>query len=384
MRNLFFLIILFGLVSLFGDITYEGARSITGPFLLNLGATAFIVGLISGIGEFLGYSLRFISGYFSDRTKSYWLFTIVGYSLILSIPFLSFTKIWQFAAIFIILERIGKAIRTPARDTILSYATKKVGRGFGFGIHEAFDQLGAIIGPLIFTLILIKGKNYSYGFRIMFIPAIILIFILLFARKKYPEPEKFEMENDERKNLSPVFFLYVFFTFLSIAGFINFQLISYHLKFKEVIKHSYIPLFYLIAMGIDGIFAVIIGKIYDRKGFGALTLLPFIMMLLPFLVFTENVFLVVCGIILWGISMGIQETIIRAAIADITPVKKRGISYGIFNLGYGAGWFAGGALIGFFYQNFRNFIYVYVIFMELLSFLILRNVIKKYGLERKR
>lgn len=379
MRNLFFLIILFGFVSLFGDIAYEGARSIIGPFLFSLGATASIVGLVCGIGEFLGYSLRFFSGYFSDRTKSYWLFTITGYSLILSIPFLGFAKTWQFAAIFIILERIGKAIRTPSRDTILSYATKKVGRGFGFGIHEAFDQLGAIIGPLIFTLILMKGKSYSYGFRMMFIPVVILISILLFAKRKYPEPEKFEVEKEKGENLPFIFFLYVFFTFLSTAGFINFQLISYHLKFKEVIKPSYIPLFYLIAMGIDGISALIIGKIYDKKGLKTLIILPFIMMVLPFFVFTESVIPVVSGIILWGISMGIQETIIRAAIADITPIKKRGIAYGIFNLGYGAGWFAGSSLVGFFYQNFKNLIYVYVILVEICSLLILKNIIKKNG-----
>ncbi len=151
-KQAFLLIILFGIISLLGDIIYEGARSVNGPYLDTLGASAAAVGLIVGIGELLGYAIRLISGYFSDRTKAHWYFTIFGYGLLISVPLLAFSNLWQVAAIFIVLERIGKGIRSPARDTLVSYAAKRVGTGFGFGISEFLDQIGAFIGPLIFTV----------------------------------------------------------------------------------------------------------------------------------------------------------------------------------------------------------------------------------------
>lgn len=143
-------IVLMGIVSMFGDITYEGARSITGPYLAVLGASAGIIGLVSGIGEFVGYALRLVSGRFADRAKAYWPLTFIGYGLILSVPLLGLVGYWHLAVLLIILERMGKAIRTPARDAILSHATKQVGRGWGFALHEALDQVGAIVGPWSF------------------------------------------------------------------------------------------------------------------------------------------------------------------------------------------------------------------------------------------
>ena len=158
-KRAFNLIILFGLVSLFGDIAYEGARSVNGPYLKLFAVNAATLGLIAGVGEFLGYALRLVSGYLSDKTKSYWFLTFLGYGLLVSVPLLSLAGIWQIAALFIILERIGKAIRSPARDTILSQASSQIGTGFGFGLHEAMDQIGAVSGPLIFTvLFLLIGK----------------------------------------------------------------------------------------------------------------------------------------------------------------------------------------------------------------------------------
>jgi MFS family permease len=192
-------ILLLGLVSLFGDIAYEGARSVVGPFLAILGASASMVGLITGFGEFAAYAFRLFSGYLGDQTKKYWLLTIIGYALIFSIPLLAFTGYWQVAAILIIIERIGKGIRSPARDTILSHATKQVGRGFGFGIHEALDQVGAIIGPLIFSLVFFLNFGYSQGFLILFLPVILALAFLLLAKQKVPSPEKFEVKSRKIK-----------------------------------------------------------------------------------------------------------------------------------------------------------------------------------------
>ena len=158
-----YFIILLGIVSLLGDITYQGARSVIGPYLATLGASYSVVGLVAGIGEFIGYALRIASGYLVDRTNAYWILTFIGYGLLLSIPLLAFSGYWQLAALFIILERIGKALRSPARDTMLSYASKRVGRGWGFAVHEALDQVGApslvlSFFPLFccFTVVIVK------------------------------------------------------------------------------------------------------------------------------------------------------------------------------------------------------------------------------------
>jgi len=365
-------IILLGIVSLFGDVTYEGARSVTGPYLATLGASAGIVGLVAGVGEFIGYALRLASGYLADRTKAYWLLTFIGYGLLLSIPLLAFAGYWQLAAVFIILERMGKAIRSPARDTMLSYATKKVGRGWGFAVHEALDQVGAVIGPVVFSLVLLSHAGYREGFTLLWIPALLTLAVLAIARKKVPSPQKLEAPGEESKQgdrdkLPRVFWLYTLFTLFSIAGFANFQLISYHLKVQAIVPDAHIPLIYAIAMGVDAVAALLAGKTYDRIGLVSLLAVPLLTLPIPFLAFSHSYSLVLMGMVLWGVVMGIQETIMRAAIADLTPVKRRGFAYGIFNTVYGASWFLGSALIGLLYALDVNYLILFVVVMELIS-----------------
>lgn len=367
-----YFIVLLGIVSLFGDVTYEGARSVAGPYLATLGASASVVSLVAGIGEFAGYGLRLVSGYFADRTKAYWFFTFIGYGLLLSIPLLAFAGYWQLAAVLLILERIGKAIRSPARDTMLSYAAKGVGIGWGFAVHEALDQVGAIVGPIIFSFILLSNAGYREGFTLLWIPALLTLAVLTLARKKVPLPQK--LETPERTNrqgingkLPKVFWLYTIFTLFSVAGFANFQLISYHLKVQAIIPDAQIPIMYAIAMGLDAVAALIVGKTYDRIGFISLLSIPLLTLPIPFLAFSHSYSLVLIGMALWGVVMGIQETIMRAAIADLTPEDKRGFAYGIFNTMYGAGWLLGAALMGLLYELSSNYIIMFTVVMELLS-----------------
>jgi len=367
-------IILLGIVSLFGDITYEGARSVTGPFLLTLGASAAAVGLIAGTGEFIGYALRLVSGFLADKTRAYWIFVFIGYGLILSIPLLALSNLWQIAAIFIIMERMGKAIRTPARDTILSHATKKVGRGWGFGIHEALDQVGALIGPLIFSSVFFLKAGFREGFTILWIPSILTIFVLAIARKKVPYPEQLEIspkqlkQNKKRENLPRVFWFYSLFIFFAVAGFINFPLISYHFKAHSIFQTSFIPLIYSLAMGIDALTALVIGKIYDKSGLISLIVVPLLTIcILPF-VFSKNLIFPLIAILLWGMVMGIHETIMRAALADLVPVKQRGFAYGIFNTIYGLSWLLGGIIMGMFYDISLTFLILFALIMEIISF----------------
>ena len=367
-----YFIILLGIVSLFGDVTYEGARSVAGPYMATLGASASVVGLVAGIGEFVGYALRLASGHLADRTKAYWLLTFVGYGLLVSVPLLAFAGYWQLAALLIILERMGKAIRSPARDTMLSYATKEVGRGWGFAVHEALDQIGAIIGPVVFSLVFLFHGGYREGFTLLWIPALLTLVVLAIARKNVPLPEELEAreetgkENGERK-LPRVFWFYTAFTLVSVAGFANFQLISYHLKVQAIVPDAQIPIIYAIAMGIDALAALLIGKTYDKTGLMSLLTVPLLTLPIPFLSFSHSYSLALIGMVLWGAAMGVQETIMRAAIADLTPVERRGFAYGIFNAAYGVSWFLGSALMGLLYELSINYLILFAVVMELTS-----------------
>ncbi|MCD6133508.1 MAG: MFS transporter [Deltaproteobacteria bacterium] len=368
-RIAFQFIILLGLVSLFGDITYEGARSVTGPYLYILGASAAIVGLVAGLGEFIGYALRLVSGFVADKTRAYWPLTFIGYGLIFSVPLLAFAGLWQVAAFLIILERMGKAIRTPARDAILSHATKQVGRGLGFGIHEALDQVGAIIGPLIFSLVFLLKGGYKEGFTILWIPAVLVLLTLTIARIKVPVPEKLETSKGKlvEGKLSKVFWTYTLFTFLSVAGFANFQLISYHLKVQSIVSDVQIPVLYAIAMGTDAVVALTAGKTYDRVGLKVLLMIPLLTFFIPFFAFSSTFSFTVISVILWGAVMGIHETVMRAAIADLTPIRKRGSAYGIFNTAYGLSWLFGGVIMGFLYDISIIYLILFVALMEMIS-----------------
>jgi len=364
------LILLFGLVSLFGDMVYEGARSVNGPYLKTLGANAAIVGLVAGVAEFLGYAIRLFSGYFADKTSAYWLFAFLGYGMLLSVPLLSLVGIWQIAVVFIIMERLGKALRSPARDTILSQAVKRVGTGMGFAIVEALDQIGAISGPLIFSaLFVILGKgdkglpDYQHGYALLWLPLILVFFCLTLAYRRTPNPEILEetvTKNPGPDKLSKVFWIYTIFTFITTLGFANFALVGFHFKAKHVLTDVQIPLFYALAMGVDAAAALAIGKAYDifklrhaneKAGLITLIAIPVFSLFIPALIFSTRFSLVLTGVIIWGIVMGLHETVMRSAIADITPLKKRGTGYGIFNTAYGLAVFIGSALTGLLYEH---------------------------------
>ena len=379
-------ILLFGIISMFGDITYEGGRSIASPYLAILGAGSAMVGLVSGLGEFIGYAFRLVSGYIAGKTKSYWTITFVGYGLLISIPLLAITNNWQLAALFVVLERLGKAVRSPAKDTMLSFATSNTGRGFGFAVHEFIDQIGGIIGPLLFSIVFFLHGTDRTGFTLLWIPAILTIIFLLIARIKVPKPELLEDDHTEKEELSalpqklsPKFWRYMLFSFLSVLGFANFQLIAYHLKVNAVITDTQIPLFYAIAMGVDAVAALIIGKIYDKTGLKVLGLLPLITIPIAFAAFTHSFNWVLVSVVLWGVAMAIHETIMRAAIADIVTAKRRAFAYGIFYTAYGLAWFLGSTSIGYLYQISIPLILWFVACVQilaLLSFLFLYKELK--------
>ncbi len=346
-------IVLLGFVSLFSDMTYEAARSITGPYLAFLGASATVVGFIAGLGEFLGYALRLFSGWLADKTGKYWSITITGYVInLFSVPALALVGQWQLAALLIMAERIGKAIRTPSRDAMLSHATVQIGRGWGFGLHEAMDQIGAMIGPLIVAGVFYFHGGYKEAFGVLLIPAVITLAILFFAKFLYPSPKDLELTKIqlETKGLSKIYWLYLFAVALNGAGYADFPLIAYHFKKVATVSEQWIPVFYAIAMGVDALAALIFGYLFDRKGLSVLIISIIVSAGFAPLCFLGGFYSSLLGMILWGIGMGAQESIMRAAVCLLVPKEKRGVGYGVFNTGYGLFWFLGSILLGALYD----------------------------------
>jgi MFS family permease len=398
-------VFIFGLVSLFGDIMYEGMRSANGQYLNTLGVMIGKFAFILGLGEFLAYALRLLAGVISDKSKKYWLFIYLGYGLLIVVPFMGFTSFLPALISFIMLERLGKALRNPAKDTILSHvadgAGGKMGMGFAFGLQEALDQIGAALGPMIFTAVFfITGgrgiAEYQFGYRLMLVPFAILMFVVFMAHRKvtrYNLIEAMDRPSPEEDRIQPIFWLYTFFTFLTTLGFVQFPLIAYHFKYRQILHDAQITLFYSIAMALDAGFALVAGSIYDRiknktgnKKAGLLTLLfiPFATAVLPFLTLGMelSIPLLIIGIVCYGAVMGAHETIMRSAIADITTLRKRGTGYGIFNTAYGLALMAGSFLFGYLYDHFGisaiQMVFPAVETLAIALFFVMRQQIKRF------
>jgi MFS family permease len=348
-------VVLLGIVSLFADMTYEGARSITGPYLGVLGASGLIVGVVAGLGELIGYTLRLASGYLADRTARYWAITLSGYALnLFAVPLLALAGTWELAAALMIAERMGKAIRTPARDAMLSHATAQIGHGWGFGLHEALDQVGAVLGPLLVAAVLAAGLGYRAGFGILLVPAVLASGVLFAGRRAYPRPSDLEsaaVESPRNGQMFPrVYWLYLAAAAAIAAGYADFPLIAFHLGKHHVVAPGSIPLLYAVSMGVDAVAAIVFGRLFDR--FGLRVLIASTMMSAPFapLVFHGSAAGAVVGMALWGAGMGAQESILRAAIATMVPRPRRGTAYGLLNAAYGLAWFVGSALLGYLYD----------------------------------
>jgi len=344
-----------GIVNLFADMTYEGARSITGPFLESLRASALAVGVIAGAGELLGYTLRSVAGYVADRTHKYWLVIIVGYIVnMLAVPALALAGSWPIAAALIVAERTGRGIRKPAVDAMLSYAGKSMGRGWVFGLNEGLDQAGATFGPLIIAFVLYTHKDYRNGFGVLLISALLCLATLLFARVWYPEPHKLEAESTElleTEGFSKVFWIYVAAGAFIAAGFADFSLISFHFKKVGSVSDIEVALFYAAAMGAGALTNLVFGRLFDRIGFPiAVFAFSAGAIFAPF-VFLGRFWLILAGMILWGVGMGAQNSLLKAMLSSTIPAQKRGTGFGLFYTAFGLAWFMGSAAMGFLYDR---------------------------------
>lgn len=352
-RSALSFVILLGVVSLFADITYEGARGIAGPFLATLGASGTVVGVVAGLGELIGYGLRLGSGFLSDRTGRYWAITLWGYAInMLAVPLLALAGRWEIAAALLIAERVGKAVRTPPRDVMLSHASGQLGRGRAFGLHEALDQVGAVLGPLLVAGVLLRLGRYDVGFALLVIPALIALGVLVVARVLYPQPRRFEASALQLPTGSfpRAFWIYLAAVGCLAAGFADFPLLAFHFKKAALVGDAWIPALYALAMGVDAVAALLLGRLFDAHGFPVLVIVPLFSCFSAPLVFSRSQGLAAAGVVLWGLGMGAQESVVRAAIAAMIPPDRRGGAYGTFNAVYGALWFAGSAVMGVLYD----------------------------------
>jgi MFS family permease len=385
-RALLFILLL-GIISFFSDFTHEGARSIYGSYLGLIGASAFVIAFAAGLGEFIGQALRLVTGWIADKTKKYWTMMIVGYAInLLAIPLLGFIgdSLWEIAIVLILLERVGKAIRAPAKSTLTSFTQLHLGAGKAFAINEALDQLGAFLGPLIvFITLNARGggslENYQFVFLLLGIFAIVTLSILVFARLKYPNPDQFEKEKDHVQGITKykTFIIYMIAIALIAMGFIDYPVIAYHLDSNQLISSTHIPLLYAMAMGVDAIAALIFGHMFDKKGIVSLVYPILISSLaVPFVLLLDGTAVIILGIIFWGIGMGAQESILKAVVAKIVPKAYRARGYGVFATVFGLFWFIGSLIIGSLYDVSFVVLSLFVISMEVLGVITLFVLIK--------
>jgi MFS family permease len=318
-----------------------------------LGASALMVGVVSSAGEFLGYGARIISGALSDKSKAYWVFIFTGYGLILAIPLIGFTFSLELVIVLLLLERLGKALRSPSRDTVVSIVGKNVGSGKAFGIHEAVDQIGAIIGPLLFAAVLFfTANNYQTAFGILIIPFILMMIVIAHTYRKVGKGIKIEIQNTkhEKAPLGRGFWFYCLAVFLSTLGLIPVALILFSgSSILQPLGQAWmVPLLYVIVQVVDASMALVSGYLFDKLGVKLLAL-PFALSVFPvFFVSLGGLLGVIAACVMFGFVLGMQESIYRAAICEFVSLSKRGTAYGVFNTVLGLGTLASGVIFGFF------------------------------------
>src|SRR5204862_1366556 len=351
--NAFRFVLIVGLVNLFADVTYEGASSINGQFLGMLGASAAAIGVISGVGEFLGYALRFVAGYIGDKTGKYWLITFIGYAInLFAVPALALAGNWQVAAGLMIAERVGRAVRKPTVEAMLSYTTNTLGKGWVYALNNALDQTGAVIGPLLMSLVLLRKEDYRVGYTVLLVSAVLALATLAVAQMYFPKPSALEAGPSAAtaKGFTASYWLYMCGGAFVAAGLVSFELISFHFSTTDSVTREWIPLLFALAMGVDGISGLIFGRLFDKVGMPVVYLAIFLSSLFAPLVFFGTLPLAIAGMVLWGIGFGAQDSLFKSIIAGMLPEGRRNLAFGLYYTGYGTGWLVGSVTTGFLYE----------------------------------
>ncbi|HEY0532849.1 MAG TPA: MFS transporter [Actinoplanes sp.] len=374
----------FGLVSLAGDMVYEGARSVYGPLLAALGASATVVGLVTGAGEATALLLRLVSGPFADRSRHYWMLTLAGYALTaVCVPLLAVTPALGAAGLvvaagLILAERLGKAIRSPAKSALLADAAGQVGMGRGLGVHKALDQIGAFAGPLLVAAIVAAAAGRVWpALAVLAVPGAASIVILIVVRTRGgngPEQAAVDVAAAPIAPAVPLparFWWFGVAAGLCTAGLVTYGLIGYHLVRDHLVGAAAVPLLYAAAMAAGAVAALLTGFAYDRSGPWILLVLPILVASVPVLAFGTGLVAVVSGILLWGAATGVQDSTVKALVADLVPRHRRATAYGLFAAVQGVGALLGGVTAGALYQQSRTALIVAIAVSQAVALLVL-------------
>jgi MFS family permease len=345
----------FGLVSLAADMVYEGARSVTGPLLATLGASALVVGLITGAGEAAALLLRLFSGPFADRTARYWALTIFGYGLTaVCVPLLALAPALGaaglvVAGVLIVAERVGKAVRSPAKSALLASAAGEVGRGRGFAVHKALDQIGAFAGPLVVAGLIAVFGTVAPALAFLAVPGLLAMLLLVWLRRRFPQPAGRSVAESAGR-LPRDFYLFAASVAFATAGLVTFGLISYHASKTAGFALAAVPVLYAGAMAAGAVSALASGHLYDRWGARVLYALPLLAAATPALALSGSIGAIVAGTLLWGAAVGVQDSTVKALVADLVAAPRRATAYGVFAAIQGIAALAGGVLAGGLYE----------------------------------
>ena len=365
----FTFVLLIGIVNLFADMTYEGGASINGQFLALLGASAAAVSIAAGLGEFLGYSLRSVSGYIADRTGGYWAITFIGYALnLFAVPAMALVGSWQAAVALILLERTGRAIRKPTTDAMLSYATGELGRGWVYAVNTALDEAGATIGPLIAALVLFMHGSYQTAYAFLLISTVLALASLSFARITFPVPSRLDSGHTAiGTNFTRSYWLYTMAGTFFGAGIMSYELISFHLATKHLIGMEWIPILLAFSTGCGVLANLLLGKSYDRSALPTILVSVIISSLFAPLVFAGGMIFLILAMVVWGVAYAVQDTLLKAIVAGVLPEGKRNLAFGLFYTFYGLGWLVGSVAMGLLYSYSLPLLIVFAVAMPLLS-----------------
>jgi MFS family permease len=364
-------VLMLGIVNLFADMTYEGGASINGPFLGSLGANAAVISIVAGVGEFLGYSLRAASGYVADKTGKYWPVTFVGYAInLLSVPAMALAGSWQAASALILTERVGRAIRKPTVEAMLSYSTGKHGKGWVYAVNTAMDETGATLGPLLIALALFLKADFRTGYSLLLITSLLALVSLVAARLAFPVPSRLEAGGPataSAKGFTRAYWLYMIAGACFAAGLMSFELVSFHLSSSGVVTGHWIPIFLALSTSGAVVASLILGKAYDRVGIPAVIVAVVVAAFFSPLVFFGSFWIALAGLMLWGVGYATQDTLLKVLIAGELPEGHRNLAFGVFYLGYGAGWLVGSVTTGLLYDRSRIALVAFAVIVQLAS-----------------
>lgn len=373
----------FGVVALLADVVYEGARSVAGPFLGELGASALAVGVITGVGEAAALVGRLASGPLADRWGHPWRWTVIGYAVtVAAVPALALAAAPLWAGVLMVAERLGKAVRAPAKDALLAHAGTGLGRGKAFAVHEILDQVGAFAGPLLVAVVVAGTGSLRSGFAILAVPGVAALAVLCWLVRRVPDPAGYEQPaavepgTPADARLPGRFWAYAAFSALTMTGLVTFGLIGYHLSVRELVPAALVPVVYAAAMAVDAVAAATTGLAYDRWGLPVIAVLPVLAVAVPLLGFADTRGLVVAGALVWGAAVGVQESTMRAAVADLVPAGRRATAYGVFAAVTGVAWAAGGAAIGGLYQVSHLAVVAFCVVAQAIAMILLPRSIR--------